>query len=529
MPTLQKTLLPSLLVALSLGLIVACGDGKKSDPQPGGSGGSGGFGGGGGSGGGGGEEGPALEACERPNDGTHPADDREPIADPSGIQIFAAAGPRRGPVSLRFKLPTHGVDPEAVRVELQAGESWQAIAEAGRVICGDEIALVWDSFADVDADGPVTLRVSEGGVATAPFTMALRNDPEVDRLILVGNGSINEGGAAVQKGVHLTAFAWGADGAGIGRKITVGLGPEALSASPDGRAIAVRNATGISLVATPLDADVEGVETIQELALPHGTPQDVRWSRDGRFVYILGTVDGELPSTLWRYELSEGLGAVGAAVSLASFETENGMKMAVDPTNGRLLVGLYDLEQRRPYLILLDTDGNEISREMPGANLSGLLALEIAPGGGYAIGLTRIFGDETHVFRLDGDSIELVQLVTADDGIRAPNGVYFHPSSTRDRAVAVVANFSRNRVTSLVIDDAGVKVGVPAAGFPLSAAMDGIVRGSQAGHVLVPVVLATTTVAQMDLSESGEIELLGTAYDLGSGAENLPDGIAVQR
>lgn len=499
----------------------AGGDGEGGSPDgaggsgTGGSGGgapgTGGFGGDGGSGGSGGGLEP-VEAAE---------DDSLPIEDPSGITIFQPNGPRRGPVLLRFDLGALAASTESFEVELDGAEGWEAVTSFSSERDGDRILVSWDSFPDVPGDETVRLRLALSGddpVVTEAFELELRNDSESDRLALV---SIPYAGGDAAK---LTAFVWDVEGAEaidpLG--VVVGNQPERIRPAPHGRAAAIIDGAdySVSVVLLPLDADAEKVERLHELQLPHGTPQDVRWSPDGRYLYVLGTWANPKPTTLWRYEPSEGLSSMGGATPLATFPGQ-GMKMDVSDVDGRLLVAVNDFDVGIPSLYLIQADGGIQRRIEVHTNLKGMSALALSPGGAFAIAVTSIPAEEAHLFEVGVDN---VTSLTVLDDISDPSGIYFHPTSTAAQALALVASNSGNGVRPILLSPGDAIASPLVKGLNLVKNLDGFERGSRVGRLLAP---AMHLVKEVRFPVAGDVSVEGAILDFGAGRSGY--GVALQR
>lgn len=451
------------------------------------------------------------------------------------IKPQAVNGPRRGPILLGFDIEDPDDELVSLRLEREEAGDWvEATSTLLEDAAGKRLYL-WDSFADSEADEDVNLRLfaeAKEGHATKSFTLQVRNAPDTDRLVLVGHPMIAlEGGGAHSHGTGLTAFVWsGASPERIGdpTRVTVGKGPTGLTAAPHGRATAVVHKTDgtFAIVTTPLDAKLAGVEAAHTVTLPHGNVNAVQWSPDGRYLYALGTKADDNPHTLWRYEPSEDLSTIGNPKSLKSLQGHSS-RIAVERPTGRLLVtmGMGDNDED-PGVFLLGPDGSDIASVL-GFDFIVPDMLSISPAGGAALFGSHIFGDEVRRLTLGDTTLE--QQGDTIDTVPEPTDVVFHPGSTADRTVALVSNLSKNRVTPLVLTKDETTVGTSVAGMGLAAEMDIIQRGPQAGTVFATGVVATSRIHRAVLSMDGTVKAEEPALELGAGAENIPEGLAVQR
>ncbi len=479
----------------------------------------------------------AALGCGAPQSGS-PPDGGQPLAD-AVLTPELPDAPRRGPIALSFDVVDRDRDLHGLLLSFQDGAAWKPATLLFEAHTPSSATYVWDSFADAPVDGSIDLRlVAKDGSreVSLPFSVEVRNDPSDDRLVLVGHNLADDGqGGATETGHSLSAFVWSglAPGGVVGapRQVDVGVGPTVMRAAPHGRATAVLEETDqtVSLVTTPLDALVDGVSRSLTVSLPYGTPMDLRWSADGRFLYVLGSAsdDGQGPPALWRYFPSEDLAVMGEPTSLAPLPGPP-MALAVDGAGHRLLVfcGSGGVTGQQDKLLLLGDDGHEIARlegdfDPPGD-------LEISPAGDTAL-MTSAFGTGVLRFSLGADSIAqpgaLIAVPNAQD-------IVFQPASTAAKAAALVSQLDDNTVTPLALTPEATTPGPALSGFPLSAEMDVIERGDEAGTVLVPGVSASTghsLVQSAQLSLDGTATGGPTALDFGGGTENIPAAIAIQR
>lgn len=464
-----------------------------------------------------------------------PGDDASPGDESVVIEAHVPTGARRGPVLLAFDIEDPNGDVAAVRLQRDDNGSWVDASSTLVEETEGKRVFVWDSFADVNVDGDVTLRLlaeAKDREVSKSFEVQVRNAPDTDRVILYGNPMIpRDGGGTVNEGAEVTAFVWGGtteSTVGSPKRLTVGKGPRTLVAAPHGRATAVVNDTDgtVSIVTTPLDANLGGVEQAHSVTLPHGGANAVRWSPDGRYLYVVGTKKDALPNTIWRYEPSEDLSQLGDATSLATLHG-NSFHMAVERTTGRLLatVGWGDNDEQ-PGLALFAPDGTPLVLLEDG-DLMLPNTLAVSPAGGLALWTSDIFGDELRVFDFDGTSI--AQRGDVIDTVMEPTDIVFHPMSTKDKAVALVSNLSRNRVTPVVVTPEGVEVGGSVAGMGLAAEMDMIERGTQMGTTFITGVSQEARIHRVTLGADGSVTAHDPALEPGPGPTNIPFGIAVQR
>lgn len=445
-------------------------------------------------------------------------------------------GPRRGPVALAFDVadPDHDVGPFAL--ERQDGDAWRPATVLSEEHDGAHVLVVWDSFTDAPFDGRVALRLDakdpEGDVS-APLAVEVRNEPDADRLVVVGHNLVDDGsGGAVPRGHAVTVAVWNGLAPGtVGqpRRVDVGQGPLVLRAAPHGRAVAVLEDTDhtVSLLLTPLDAIAAEVTRSAPLQLPYGSPSDLRWSGDGRFLYVLGSSDGPQPASLWRFAPSEDLSQVGPPQALATLPGPP-MAFDVDRVGGRFVVFCGSGGTGKEKLLLLGPDGRELARLED--DFAPPNALVVSPSGDTALMTASLFGDELRRFTLGAASLTQEGATVA--AVASPQDVVFHPASTAQAGAALVSQLDHNRVSGLQLDATHLVPGAPVAGFPLAGEVDIIERGSQAGTVLVTGVSGTSNrslVQRALLAADGRVTAGGTALELGDGTDRIPQGIAIQR
>jgi hypothetical protein len=394
------------------------------------------------------------------------------------------------------------------------------------------VLAVWDSFADVSADVASTARLtatSSSGALTATVSISLKNNPETDRLILVGHSLLqNSSGAAVMTGTTVSAVDWNASSlatTGAIATITVGQGPQDLRAAPNGRSTAVIEETSgnTTLLATPLDASAANVHVIATLTPPQGAfTADARWSADARYLYV--ATNG--PNLLLRYEPKEDLSSVGAPVTLATLPGPPS-RFDVDPVSGDLLIECgYGASDNTAKLVLYKPDGSEAARltkDFDPAN-----DLRIAPAGGVALMTTTLSGDAVHLFTFTASA--LTEAITPLATVQAPDEIVFYPTTSATGA-ALLSGPDVNRVTPVTFTSSSITKGSTLS-VSLAGEIDLIVRGTQAGAVFATSVSSSTDVSSVQrvlLSSTGVATAKGTVCTFGTDTMALPQGLAVQR
>ncbi len=450
--------------------------------------------------------------------------------------------PRRGPVALSFDVVDPDHDLHGFSLSFEDGSTWKPATLLFEEHTDQSASYVWDSFADAPVDGtvPMKLAAEDGaGPVALPFSIEVVNDPTDDRLVLVGHAmAAAPGGGATETGHTVSAFVWSGlgDGGAVNggsdvATVQVGQGPTVMRASPNGRATAVLEDTDgtFSLLSTPLDPIPANVTRLGPVSLPYGSPMDLRWSADGRFLYVIGSAsdDGKNPATLWRYFPSEDLSVAGEAKALAHL-TGPPMALAVDGAAHRLLVFCGSGGSGSEKLLLFDAGGQKLSELDLDGSFGPPGDLEISPAGDLAL-MTSVMGSGVMAFSLDGGTLaqagSMIDVANAQD-------VVFDPGSTTQSGSALVSQLDNDTVTPLSFTAGVAAVGTPVDGFPLSAEMDAIQRGGQAGTVLLPGVSPTSDdafVLSTRLALDGSATPAQTALDLGPGVDEIPEGIAIQR
>jgi hypothetical protein len=436
---------------------------------------------------------------------------------------------RRGPILLHFGVsdPEHVI--ESLRLELKKGGAWsKATATLENDATG--VRITWESFRDVEVDAVVPIRlVAETRVqpVEAYASLEVLNDPETDRLILVGQPMKElEGGGANNSGNGVGVLRWSTrEGKVIGDplRIEVGKGPVQLRAAPHGRATAIIEDTewGVSVVATPLRPDPsESVRLLTRLDLPYGTTQSVRWSADGRYLFVLGYAEGSNPAAIWRYEPTEDLSSFGEPQVLATIPGPPSA-FDVDRTTGQFLVTCGSGGVGISKVLLYAADGHEqarIEEDMDFAN-----ALAIHPAGGLALWTGSFSGELVRRFRFDATSLVEERVLTS---VATPADIVFHPASPKYAGAAVIANFDSNTLTPLALTETGETVGTPVGRVPLASELDIIERGSLAGSIFSTAV---TDVYRLQLQVDGTLQNKGAIHSFADATEQIVYGISVQR
>lgn len=166
--------------------------------------------------------------------------------------VTVSAAPRRGPIAVSVTAP---VDTWELRVRSDGGTKTATLLR-GSTRDGGSGELTWQSFDDVDADGPVQLEVVSGGMVLGRATANVRNDPATARLITIGHPLVGlDGGGVTARHTELSVGQWnGVDLTGV-RRLQAGPGPKLHRAAPHGRATVVVADTGgaLSIIETPLE------------------------------------------------------------------------------------------------------------------------------------------------------------------------------------------------------------------------------------------------------------------------------------
>lgn len=442
--------------------------------------------------------------------------------------------PRRGPIELRIEVSSKPLVAElaAATLEFDGGQGWKkATLLGGWQEQGSTLAVVWDSFADVSADGAVQLRINIGA-SQAAAALDVRNAPETPRLVLTAHPSMDlPGGGSAPRNTEVSALRWqGAKAEGQPTKLQVGKGPIELHAAPHGRATAlIADFDGTFwLIHTPLDAAVAAVKAQGPFSLPHGQPSDLAWSADGRSLYVLGTNGSgpAQPAVLWRYQPAEDLSSLGDPAPLATFDRP-AMALGVERNHpadrdewAYVVLGPGPVAKLGQLAAVKATGG--LAAPLLDTDVGVPNDLAVSPAGGLGLLTSDLFGNEIIRYSLGNPLVE----VTRKEPAKVPYQVVFHPASTQGKHVALISNLDKNAVTPLVVTAEAMTEGPAVTGLPLAAEMDLIERGSQTGLVLVS---ALNQLIAVKLSEDGAATKLGLGCDFGSGTVNFSGAVAIQR
>ncbi|MFM2153588.1 MAG: Lactonase, 7-bladed beta-propeller [Pseudomonadota bacterium] len=443
-----------------------------------------------------------------------------------GLTFTAPLSPRRGPVELTFAVTGGAIDASSLRLELETTEGWAAATTFGRVHATDDgLSVTWDSFQDVDVDVDASLRLASDRGAL-PFAVALRNAPETDRIVAVSHPLVeaNAGGAA-GRGHDVALLSWGGAQAritGTSRRMSVGGGPRRVRASPDGRFLAVLNGSDgtVSLLRTPLGGPAAAASTELAARLPGVAPVDLVWSPDGRRLLVAAMGDMVDSASLWSVDVPADDGPFQWMEQVATLP---GPPLRLDADRaGRTLVFCGSGGRGLDKLVLLDAAGNELSRVE--ADMSTPNTLVFAPDGRRAVMTSTFYGDEVRLIDTTGSLAFVGAPLTS---LVSPFGFIVHPSGS---GAGLLSQLDKNRATSLTISSQGLRAGTTVAGLSLAGDLAMVERGRSAGTVLATGVSGSDGVLHVvRLGGSGTASVPQEAVRLGTGAENIPDGVAVQR
>lgn len=438
--------------------------------------------------------------------------------------ITVSSAPRRGPIAVSVTAP---VDTWELRVRNDGGTKTATLLR-GSVRDGGSGELTWQSFDDVDADGPVQLEVVSGGMVLGRATANLRNNPATARLITIGHPLIGlDGGGVTARNTELSVGQWnGVDLTGM-RRLQAGLGPKLHRAAPHGRATVVVADTGgsLSIIETPLDANPVNARVLHTgIRPPRGEVIDARFSHDGRHLWVVGSApSGSSDYTLWRFTPSEDLATLGTATQVAEIPGP-ALQLDVERETGRVVLPVSPGLQNRPERVMV-IDPYETARTHITPVVTGTPAgFAVAPKGGFVLVSDEAFMPGLGLIALGANSS---MLATRNTVIAEPADIVFHPDSDGTRSVALVSQPFRNRATPVVITPAGIALGTAVTGLPLGSTSDVIERGPQKGSVFITGVTELFRV-QLD-AMNGTAANQGPVIDFGSEPTDQAQGVAVQR
>lgn len=438
--------------------------------------------------------------------------------------LTVSAAPRRGPIAIGVVASR---EPWTLTVRVDGG-SKPATLLRGSARDGGVGELTWQSFDDVDSDGPVELEVESGGTVLGRATVNVRNDATTARLVTVGHPLVGlDGGGVTARHTEVSLGRWNGATLSDVRRLPAGLGPRLHRAAPHGRATVVVGDTGgdLTLIETPLDANPAAARVLHAaVRLPRGSVIDARFSHDGRHLYVVGSApQGSSDYTLWRFTPSEDLVTLGAAVEVAEVPGP-ALRFDVDRETGRVVLPVGPGLQGRPTRVMVvdpwDAAGNHVTPLVTGTPAG----FGVSPKGGLLL-----VADETNLpgLALVALGTSSSTLVTRDTVIAEPADVVFHPASDGARSVALVSQPFRNRATPVVVTPNGLTLGTAVTGLPLGSTSDVVERGPGTGTVFITGV---TELFRVQLNAAtGAATNQGAVFDFGSEPTDQAEGVAVQR
>lgn len=484
------------------------------------------------------DAGTRLDAGPPPDAGPVDAgpDETDAGTEPTGPELVVtsrcAQEPRRGPIELSFRFVDADGDVGTGHVmEFLDDGTWRAAAVTPIEETTTGAAYVWDSFADVDQDRRVDLRIvvkDPDGDVTLPFAMEIRNHPDADRLVVVAHAmkELPGGSGMSDLGTEVSVLLWDGLGGGVigqPRRLDVGQGPRKVRPAPHGRAFAVteERAGTVSILTADLSPDPAKVLRAHTLTLPAGWPADARWSHDGRHLFIMGSKgDNSNAPAIWKYTPSE---------DLSSFEEVSAVALLPGPPsrfdvapNGDFIASCGSGGAGLGKVVRYNANGRELGRVE--ADYGPTNAFSLTPDGRFALWTSDLFGNEVRQFSLTGAGLSLVGAVTTS--VRTPDSIVFHPGSNATQAFALVSNADGNGVTPIVVSATGLDVKPMVRGLPLATDMDIYLRGSQAGTVFVSTLMKMSRVS---FTTAPAATVKPVAWDFGTKVTDYVYGIGIQR
>jgi hypothetical protein len=437
--------------------------------------------------------------------------------------VTVAAAPRRGPIAVRV---SSMVDTWELRVRSDGGTKAATLLR-GSARDGGVGDLTWQSFADVDGDGPVQLEVVSGGTVLGLATADVRNDPATRRLVTIGHPLLElDGGGVTGLHTEVSVGQWTGTSLNGLRRLTVGQGPRMHRAAPHGRATVVveERAGSLSVLETPLDANPAMVRVLHaNVRPPRGSVMDAHFSHDGRHLYVVGSAPpGSSDYTLWRFTPSEDLATLGAAEQVTECPGPV-LRFGIEAETGRIALPLGPGLQNRPVRLQVVDPYDAARSHVSPVNFGTASGFGVAPRGGLVLVSDETGSPGLTLISLGAMSANLVMQSNVID----PADVVFHPDADGSRAVALVSQPFRNRATPVVVTASGVTPGTAVTGLPLGSTSDIVERGPDKGTVFITGVTELFRV-RLDAT-NGTAMMQGMVTDFGSAATDQAEGVAVQR
>ncbi len=427
-------------------------------------------------------------------------------------------GPRRGPIELTFNVGASDFTGFVLKADT-AGLVNATVMSTERT--PTTLTLVWDSFADVSIDTIKTLKLvgsKASGDVEVIFSLDVRNGLDPLRLLAIAQPYVDTAGGTGSTGTGVSLAQWPIDGGVTKRRLSTVAAVQRVRAAPHGRSTVVMGQTQVILIKTPLDADPAGASLSAPVTVP-GSPTDIRWSRDGRYLYLLTGLSGVRSPTIERMRVKEDQSSIDAPETVAIL-TRPPLRFAIEPATGRFVVVVGSGPNASTgMLLLLEADGGQaaspVDRDWGVTN-----QLEVSPQGDEVVLTSTFNGDELFMVPLTSAGFGSVSVRT---DVVFPFDVTFDPRLTARNFV--VSNQDNNAVTSVTYGST-VTVHAKTTGIPLAYELDMVQRGTR---VATGFVTSLSQIVQFQLSEVGTISGKKVAFTFDGGTMEEPGSISIQR
>ncbi len=435
------------------------------------------------------------------------------------LSWVALQGPRRGPIELTFNLGAFASFTGFV-LKVDNGGFVNATLMSTE-LSASAVTLVWDSFADVTIDAVKSLKLigsRASGDVEVPFALDVRNGLDPIRLLAIAQPSIDTPMGTGSRGTGVSLAQWPVDGGVIKRRFSTVTASQLVRAAPHGRSTAVMGESQVVLIRTPLDGNPAGASLSVPIDVP-GSPTDLRWSKDGRFLYLLSGLTATRVPTIERMRVKEDQSAIEAPQTVAILDRPP-LKFAIEPVTGRYIVIVGSgMNASTGKLLLIETDGGQaatpIDRDWGVTN-----QLDVSPQGDEVVMTSSFNGDELFLVPLSSSGFGAVTVLGT---VQFPYGVVFDPRSTTRNFV--VSNQDGNGVTAVVYGST-IAVRAKTTGIPLAYELDMVQRGTR---VATGFVSSLSQIIQFSLSEAGTISDKKVAFTFDGGTLEEPGSVSIQR
>jgi hypothetical protein len=374
----------------------------------------------------------------------------------------------------------------------------------------------WNSRADIktDTEAYIRLEVSdkkETVSASSKKSFLLMNNPDFERSVITTH-AMNTGNENIHR---ISLLSVNTEGNLYDKSFPLEVSdePDRIIFHPTGKHAYVSGTNWKNSIVDILHMDkkagITGHET-SELSLSSVTDLDI--SADGGIIYFANSGTDPAERGIYAYELNND-GSFGKIIFHK--DIVNPSNLTIFPDNKKMIIQAGIMDQKYPFETVLSTEGESLfeSVEDLGYNTYGPA---ITDNGDYVILVNEnMFSPSISLLSMSENSFK----VTETQEYESANDAVIHGD------YVLVSRLEKNRVSFFHITKEGLKSVSDITSLPLASSMDIIREGKLSGYVLVSCV---TEVYILNIDKNGTVSKTGNKINLGLGAKNIIDDIAVQ-